>query len=163
MRLCFLIRAMVFVCSGLMGGATYAQSAPEPVVLTVTGLDQTYTYSVADLARIDEVTFETSTIWTDGIQVFTGVPLAAFVKSLDVSDGELTAMAINDYAISMPVDEALLDGPMIAYLRNGDPMSIRNKGPLWLVYPYDSDPAFQNEVVHARSIWQLDRISIQTE
>jgi hypothetical protein len=37
-------------------------------------------------------------------------------------------------------------------------MSMRNKGPLWLVYPYDSNVALQTEAVYARSIWQLVRI-----
>ena len=40
-------------------------------------------------------------------------------------------------------------------------MSVREKGPLWIVYPYDSNIAFQTETIYARSIWQLDRISIE--
>jgi hypothetical protein len=48
---------------------------------------------------------------------------------------------------------------MIAYARNGEPMSLREKGPFWLVYNYDADPAFRTETVYSRSIWQLDRIT----
>jgi len=39
-------------------------------------------------------------------------------------------------------------------------MSAREKGPVWLVYNYDSDPAFRTETVYSRSVWQLDRITI---
>jgi len=70
------------------------------------------------------------------------------------------ASAINDYTIEFPVEDALLEGPMIAYLLDGAPMSVRDKGPLWIVYPYDLNPDFQNEDAYARSIWQLDRIEI---
>lgn len=50
-------------------------------------------------------------------------------------------------------------GLILAYLLDGQPMSVRDKGPLWLVYPYDASPAFRSEVIYSRSIWQLDRIS----
>ncbi|CAN0586856.1 unnamed protein product, partial [Ectocarpus sp. 12 AP-2014] len=60
--------------------------------------------------------------------------------------------------VEVPVEDAVEDGPIIAYLSNGKPMSVREKGPLWIVYPYDSDPKFQTEVIYSRSIWQLDRL-----
>ena len=47
------------------------------------------------------------------------------------------------------------------YLRNGEPMSVRDKGPLWVVYNFDSNPEFQTEVMYSRSIWQLDRIVVE--
>jgi hypothetical protein len=43
---------------------------------------------------------------------------------------------------------------------NGAEMSIRDKGPLWIVYPYDASDDFRSEVVYSRSIWQLDRIEV---
>ncbi|MGE4326166.1 MAG: oxidoreductase, partial [Pseudodonghicola sp.] len=29
------------------------------------------------------------------------------------------------------------------------------------VYPYDTNPAYQGEVTYSRSIWQLDRITVE--
>ena len=43
---------------------------------------------------------------------------------------------------------------------NGDVMLVRNKGPLWVVYPYDENPEYRSEVIYSRSIWQLDRIEV---
>ncbi|MEC8574513.1 MAG: oxidoreductase, partial [Pseudomonadota bacterium] len=39
-------------------------------------------------------------------------------------------------------------------------MSLRDKGPLWIVYPFDSDPAYQTEAIYSRSIWQLEEITV---
>ena len=50
---------------------------------------------------------------------------------------------------------------MIAYERNGAVMSVRDKGPLWIVYPYDSNPDYQTEEIYARSIWQLEKITVK--
>ena len=58
------------------------------------------------------------------------------------------------------VEDAVEGGPIIAYRLNGDRMSVRDKGPLWVVYPYDSDQVYQTEVIYSRSIWQLYRIDV---
>ncbi|RBW62179.1 oxidoreductase [Phaeobacter gallaeciensis] len=135
-------------------------------MLTVSGLpvasgsEATVEFELEELRRIGEITFSTTTPWTEGEQTFTGVPLATFVSSLDLKAGVLKATAVNDYAVEIPVSEALFDGPIIAYLKNDERMSIREKGPLWLVYPYDSDAKFRTEIVYSRSIWQLDRIVV---
>ncbi|WP_296762669.1 hypothetical protein [Sediminimonas sp.] len=39
-------------------------------------------------------------------------------------------------------------------------MTLRDKGPVWLLYPFDSAPRFRTELHYARSVWQLDRIEI---
>jgi hypothetical protein len=70
------------------------------------------------------------------------------------------ATAINDYTVEIPMSDAVEGGPIIAYLMDGNEMSIRDKGPLWVIYPYDSDADFRSEVVFTRSIWQLDRLVV---
>ena len=72
----------------------------------------------------------------------------------------LRARAINDYYVDIPVSDAIEGGPIIAYKMNGDVMLVRNKGPLWVVYPYDENPEYRSEVIYSRSIWQLDRIEV---
>ena len=52
-------------------------------------------------------------------------------------------------------------GPIIAYERNGKEMSVRSKGPLWIVYPYDSNPSYKTEAIYSRSIWQLEGIVLK--
>jgi hypothetical protein len=79
---------------------------------------------------------------------------------MGVNDGRLLATAINDYTVEIPLSDAVEGGPIIAYLMDGEEMSIRDKGPLWVIYPYDSDADFRSEVVYSRSIWQLDRLEI---
>jgi hypothetical protein len=138
----------------------------DEVVLTVsggpdaTGQPVNATFSLAQLQALPKTSFSTTTMWTEGEQSFEGVALKDFLESLNVTQGKLIVAAINDYRIEMPVSDALSDGPIIAYLNNGQEMSVRDKGPLWIVYPYDSDPKYQSEVVFSRSIWQLNRIEI---
>ena len=104
--------------------------------------------------------FTTTTNWTNGPQTFTGVALLTLLETVGIVSGQVDMFAINDYSIRMSVDESTNDGAIIAYMMNGKTMTARDKGPLWLVYDYDSDPKYRTETVYSRSIWQLDRIVI---
>jgi hypothetical protein len=143
-----------------------AQNSADDIVLTVSGGPDANgqpvaaTYTLTQLQALPKTNFTTSTMWTDGIQSFEGIDLKTFLDGLNVDSGTLSATAINDYRIEMPLTEISLGGPMIAYSLNGETMSVRDKGPLWIVYPYDSAPEYQSEVVFSRSIWQLNRIEI---
>lgn len=138
-------------------------SLADAVLLEVQSRERTVSYDAAALASLGPVEVTTSTIWTDGLQHFTAVSLESVLANAGIQEGTIVATAINDYSIEIPIAEAVLDedghGPMIAFLLNGQPMAVRDKGPLWLIYPYDEKPEFQTEVVYSRSIWQLSRIS----
>ena len=106
-------------------------------------------------------TIETSTIWTDGVHSFVGVSLFDLVQELGVENSKaITAKAVNDYAVDIPMDDIVEGGPILAYLMNGEEMPLREKGPLWIVYPYDSNANYRSEMTYARSVWQLDQIEI---
>lgn len=165
-----MIRAIAKTASviALLAAPMFAEGLPAPsgdVILTVTGAGVTNMGGAAalDLAMLEEMggtEIETSTIWTEGKQTFEGVPLEALIDRLEIEGETLSAVAINDYAVEIPTSDAVEGGPIIAYKMNGNPMSVRDKGPLWVIYPYDSDPAYQTEVIYSRSIWQLDRLDV---
>jgi len=138
----------------------------QTVVLTVSGdiaatnVDDTAQFDVDMLMSLDPVTIKTTTIWTEGEQTFEGVALKTLLERLDVTTGTILATAINDYTVEIPVADAVDGGPIVAYLLDGDTMSVRDKGPLWIVYPYDASADYRSEVIYSRSIWQLDRLEI---
>jgi len=43
---------------------------------------------------------------------------------------------------------------------DGEPIGRREKGPYWLVFPYDSEAKYQSEDVYSQSIWQLVSIEL---
>lgn len=144
----------------MVAGFATASLAQDQPLLTIVGMDRDISFTRAELENLGSQTIVTTTIWTDGEQEFTGLPLVALVEELGITEGSLRAYAINDYAVDIPLSDAVEDGPLIAHTQNGRPMGIRNNGPLWIVYPYDSNPDYQSEVIYARSIWQLNRIEI---
>ena len=43
---------------------------------------------------------------------------------------------------------------------DGTPMPVRDKGPLFAVYPFDAQPELRNAVYYSRSAWQLKSIEV---
>lgn len=165
------VMALAFV--GGATGAASAQSAPGTlpapsgdVILTVRGAvsvtngNAEAALDKAMIKAMGEVTVHTGTIWTDGTSVFQGVELANLLSHLGANGTTLRLTALNDYAVEIPTTEAVAGGPMLAYRMDGKDLSPRDKGPLWMIYPYDGNTAYKNEVSYSRSIWQLSRIEV---
>ena len=137
-----------------------------PVILTVSGAiaqtngDGAATFDLAMLEAMDPQSFETGTIWTEGTSTFTGVPLRRILEAVGAEGEVLTLRALNDYSVEMPSEAVDDNAPLIAYARDGAPLSRRDRGPLWVIYPYDSDAAYRNDTIYTRSVWQLDRIEV---
>lgn len=158
-------RAFAYACWGLALMTAYAVAAEEPV-LTIDGAlaEADAVRLVLDMPTLEAMPatrFTTETIWTEGPQTFVGVELHALLELADEAASTFRATALNNYAITIPFEDAVEGGPIIAYEINGKAMSRRDKGPLWIVYPYDSDPAYRSEVIFSRSIWQLDRVTFE--
>ncbi|KDB05012.1 oxidoreductase [Defluviimonas sp. 20V17] len=151
-----------------MSVPAWAVASPRGVVLLTVkraipgqGTPSVKRFDMAMLQALPHRSFTTTTIWTKGPQRFEGVLLRDLMRALGAPPGAmLLAHAQNAYSARIPLSSATDPGPIIAYLRNGKPMSLREKGPLWLVFPYDADRRWQTEVVYSRSIWQLDQITI---
>lgn len=138
----------------------YVMSAGQENALLPSDDTLTHRLDLAALTALPQETFQTSTIWTEGVQAFSGVPLTALLDWLEVEDGTVMLIAQNDYQIRIPVKDIKKQKGLLAHHRNGKAMSLRDKGPLWLVYPYDSAAIYRSETIYAQSIWQLDRIVI---
>ncbi|MCZ8083995.1 MAG: oxidoreductase [Fuscovulum sp.] len=161
---------IAFVGAVLVGTAAVAEHLPVPqgpVILTVTGdisnanSPEGAQFDLAMLDALGTVEFETTTIWTDGPQVFRGVSLQRLVEILGAEGSVVAASALNDYMVEIPLTDAVEGGPMLAFEQNGQVLAVRDKGPLWLVYPYDSESAYQSEVIYARSIWQVKQMEFR--
>lgn len=151
-------------------GVAAAEGLPGPrqeVVLTVAGDigvtngAEGASFDLAMLEAMDPVEIETTTIWTEGPQVFRGVPLARLVTEVQAKGTVILASALNDYSVEIPLGDAVEGGPILAFEQNGKMLSVRDKGPLWLIYPYDTKTEYQTEVVYARSIWQVARMEFR--
>ncbi|WP_425101890.1 molybdopterin-dependent oxidoreductase [Tropicibacter sp. S64] len=127
-----------------------------------TNADDAAQFDYDMLAALPVTLFTTSTPWTDGPTEFAGVALADLLDAVAAQGNVLHSEADNGYIVDIPVSDATETHPVLAYMRDGKRMSVRDKGPLWIIYPFDDLPRGQ-ELYFNRSIWQLRTIEVRTE
>jgi hypothetical protein len=144
--------------------ASPAAAGGRTVVLTMTGKvrgGRPVELALADIEQLPISVVRTTTPWHDGPQVFEGVALGELLRHVGAEGRTLRVTALNDYRTEVPAGDAARHGPILAYRRNGAPMPVRDKGPLFIIYPFDADPALRSEVFFGRSAWQVRSIEIE--
>jgi hypothetical protein len=159
---------------GLAGGALAARApaalaleAPRgPVVLTVSGrvaLPNDGPRAVFDMAMLEQMpqsSFTTKTPWYAQPRQFTGPLLRDVLAAAGAQGTTLRALALNDYRVDIPFADAQLHDIVLARLLDDRPMPVRDKGPLFIIYPFDSKPELRNAVYYSRSAWQLKALEV---
>jgi hypothetical protein len=100
------------------------------------------------------------TPWTDGMTTFDGPLLRNILDQVGAKGKKLKIKAINDYSAEVPMEDARDYDTMLALKMNGQPMSVRDKGPLFMIYPFDTNPGLYNEKYFSRSVWQITEIEV---
>lgn len=115
-----------------------------------------------DLARLPQHVLRTRNEFVDGVAEFTG-PLARDVIALIGQGVATTAVmtAANDYAVEIPLEEFRRYEVILALTMNGAPLSRRDKGPIWVIYPMDQHPELRDPSWNNRLIWQLVRVELK--
>ena len=137
------------------GELTVGRAGAAPVVLDLEAID-----------ALPQSSFETATIWTDEVQSFSGVPVALLLEHAGLADAigrqdrTLQLVALNDYRVEIPLDEVTMEVPIVATRIDERTVSIRDKGPYWLIYPFDDDARYRSEEIYKRSIWQLAQMIV---
>ena len=146
------------------GTAVGAGPAEKPL-LTISGKidakEGVAQFDRTTLEALGMVEFETSTPWYKGPVKFEGVPLAKLMAAVGAKGERLIAVALNDYSTELPIEDARKFNVIVALKRDGEYMPIRDKGPLFIVYPYDSDPELKSQKFYSRSVWQLARLEVK--
>jgi len=83
------------------------------------------------------------------------------LKAAGAQGRQLMAFALNDYKTSIPVEDAHRYDVIVARLLNGQSMSVREKGPLFIIYPFDDLPELRTETHYGRSAWQLKTLQVE--
>lgn len=148
--------ALLFTVLAMLTGARASDE-----VLKVSAGGQEKTYTIEALEALGVSTIRTTTTWTDGVQTFEGVTLATIAKAHGMEAGKLIVGAINDYKAEIELAEINAVPVMLATRMNGERMSVRDKGPFWVVYPRDDHPEFAEERHNYKWVWQVGTLEFK--
>ena len=113
------------------------------------------------LRGLPSVSLQTATAVTDGTPLFEGVLMRDLLTLVGAEGQTVTATAINDYVIDIPMEDFERFDVVLAFRMDGERLLPSDKGPLWIVYPRDQHHELQDLRYDYRWVWQLHRLDIQ--
>jgi hypothetical protein len=156
----------------LLAGPAAAKPLPKPaggeIILTITGAiansngDGSVFFDLQLLKTLPARQIVTETPWTKGPHTFTGVPLETLMDWVGAQGRTITAYALNDYSVELPVEDGARHGALVVYLFDGQPMLPSDRGPLWIVYPFGDRPETQTETFYQRAVWNLYSLTVRS-
>ena len=164
------MRLIVMLLSFVLATQAWAGEFSKPtgkVLLTMSGNIQNTNdggKAIIDLVSLEKlgmVSFQTTSPWYDGRTTFTGISLQKLMDYVGAKGTVVKVTALNDYTTEIPLSDFKKYNVILALKVNGEYMRIRDKGPLFVVYPYDSIPELNNQIYYSRSAWQVSRMTIE--
>ncbi|MDU1062060.1 MAG: molybdopterin-dependent oxidoreductase [Leclercia adecarboxylata] len=164
------MRLIVLLLGLVAATQVWAGELPKPagkVLLTLSGNiqntneDGKAVFDIASLEKLGMVSFQTTSPWYNGRPTFTGVPLQKLMDYVGAKGSIVKVTALNDYTTVIPLNDFKKYNVILALKINGEYMRIRDKGPLFVVYPYDSLPELNNQIFYSRSAWQVSKMMIE--
>ncbi|MCB1426675.1 MAG: molybdopterin-dependent oxidoreductase [Zhengella sp.] len=147
----------------LLSTTGLALASDDTIILTVTGTasGEPVEFDRGELRALEQRSATMETPWTEGQVTFEGPLLAAVLKAAGAEGKTVVLKALNDYSAEIPMEDATEMPSMLAMAMNGKDMTVREKGPLFLIYPFDTNPELYNEKYFSRSVWQIHEIEVR--
>ncbi|MFY8044898.1 MAG: molybdopterin-dependent oxidoreductase, partial [Rhodoferax sp.] len=101
------------------------------------------------------------TPWDKNPIKFKGPLLRDALAAAKAEGVTIKAAALNDYQTSIPLADAKEFDVILAHQMNDKAIPVRTKGPLFIVYPYDTKDVLRSSVYYERSAWQLKSLAIE--
>jgi hypothetical protein len=148
-----------------LGGITVAHAQSDPVVLTITAPKAApplaASFNMKFLKSLPQQTFVTQTPWYKDPVKFTGPLLRDVLAAARAKWDVINAVALDDYQAKIPFSDATDYDVILAHQMDGKTLTAKDKGPLFVVYPYDSKAELQAVRFYERSIWQLKALRVE--
>lgn len=152
---------------GLAGEGRNTLALPQgPVMLTISGaIERT---NVGDEAHFDRAMLNalsqhearTNTPWTEQAHDYRGPLMRELLAHVGAQGERVLVAALNGYDVKIPMDDFVAYDVLLAIERDGEPMPIREYGPLWVLYPFDYHEVLLSEKMRFRAVWQVMRIDV---
>ena len=166
---CIVAAAVVAVQLLFCGAASACNLAPPKgdVVLTLDGMINECNDGLEvhlDQAMVEALphkSIKTENPWDQGPSTYEGVLLRDLLNYVKADGKTLSFVALNDYRADMPLADAMKYDVILAYKRNGEQLSVREKGPFFVVFPFTDVPELATEARYAQSVWQVNQITVK--
>jgi len=138
---------------------SYAETILTVTVKLADGTEMSTEFTREDLQAVGITSVYTGNDYVDGLVEFEGPLMRDLMMAVGGQKAKIARLsAVNDYTVEVDVEEFFNYNVIIALRQNGEALSLRDKGPIWLIYPMSDHVELQEPAFNSRLIWQLDRV-----
>ena len=144
---------------GLMAGLPGGAWAGAGLELIAADRSTTLELSLEALDSLPQTTVVTENEFANGKVAYRGPLVRDVLAQLGLDDVEqVRLIAANDYFVDIPTEDFRAYDAILAMEADGQKLSRRDKGPLWLMYPISDHAELNDPIYLRRLIWQVVRI-----
>jgi hypothetical protein len=149
------MKTFISILLMFFGSTLAASELPQPqgrVLLTISGNisvtngDGVARFDRAMIEAIEQHSTSTKTPWYADRRTFSGPLFRAMLDAVGAQGQTVRAIALNDYSADVPISDLREHQVILATHLDGTQMSVREKGPFFLIYPFDEAPELFNEI-----------------
>lgn len=95
------------------------------------------------------------------VQEVGGPLMRDVLQAAGVTGSKITARALDGYELDIPMEDVQNFDVLTATEVDGKPLSVRDRGPAWIVYPTVDHPELKDALYEARSVWQIKELIVE--
>ncbi|MBV1864115.1 MAG: hypothetical protein KUG74_06720 [Rhodobacteraceae bacterium] len=124
--------------------------------------NKTTQFSRKELLDLGQITLTTANDFVDGTPSFEGPLMRDLISAVSGQHTTVARLfAENDYIVEIPTHDFLDYDVVLALSQDGKRLSLRDMGPIWLIYPMSDHPELADPSYNNRLIWQLVRVELE--
>jgi hypothetical protein len=118
------------------------------------------TLSIKDLEKFPLVSVRTETQWTDGVLHFRGPLMRDLLNDVGAAGDLIQVNGLDGRSVVIPREDIEKYDVIIACQVDGNYFSVRERGPLWIIYPWSNNPEIQSAAYYDRGIYHLSSLNV---
>lgn len=129
----------------------------------VRGGDVSYAVTEAVVEKVGTLTYQAMVPGLDDqLHEVRGPLIRDLLREAGISGETATGIALDKYEVEIPASDFDKFDVIAAIELDGKRLTVRNKGPVWIVYPSGKHENMRKDPVYeARSIWQLKELVLK--
>lgn len=142
-----------------------ASATSEKILLNIHSDSQQVSeqYTLTQLQHLPQHEIRTKIPWTNETHTYRGPYLEEIFTLAKIKGEWLTLYALDHYQVSFNFKKIKMYKPILALQVDSKPLTIRTKGPIWLILPMSDYKELSAAIYNDYMIWHLIKISIEEE
>jgi hypothetical protein len=150
----------LFAASNAPHAVSLAVPAAGKAVLNLTTPSGPRRFSLAELEALGMKEVTTHTFWPADDGTYQGPLLSDVLKRAGIENARaIRVTALDGFSQAIPREDWSRWPLLLATRRDGQPLATREKGPLRVIYPRDTDPRLEDTIYRLRWIWLVRSIA----